>query len=125
MSEQNVELARRAMEAFNARDFEALIALNDPNVEYRPVLSAIGGEPSTVGTMGYGAGLDNWMTHGRSFASSPRPTSISVSRRSCSPFSVGADGIAVLRWRCRGPRWRGGATASASTPRRTPTERMR
>ena len=43
MSEQNVELHRRFVEAVNARDIEALIALNDPNVEYHPVLSAIGG----------------------------------------------------------------------------------
>ncbi len=43
MSEQNVERHRRSVEAFNARDAEALIAYVDPSVEYYPVLAAIGG----------------------------------------------------------------------------------
>jgi ketosteroid isomerase-like protein len=42
-SEQNVELHRRALEAFNTRDVEAFIAHVDPNAEYRPVLAAVGG----------------------------------------------------------------------------------
>ena len=44
MSESNVELHRRAVEAFNARDVEALIAYSDPSVEYHPLFAAsIGG----------------------------------------------------------------------------------
>jgi ketosteroid isomerase-like protein len=43
MSRENVELHRRVIEAFNARDAEALIARMDPNVEYHPVLAAVGG----------------------------------------------------------------------------------
>ena len=42
VSEQNVELHRRVLEAFNRRDVEAMIAYSDPSVEYHPVLSAIG-----------------------------------------------------------------------------------
>ena len=42
MSEQNVELHRRLVEALNRRDIEAIIACLDPSVEYHPLLSAIG-----------------------------------------------------------------------------------
>ena len=42
MSEQNVQLHRRATDAFNKRDIDTLIALSDPSVEYHPLLSAIG-----------------------------------------------------------------------------------
>jgi ketosteroid isomerase-like protein len=42
VSEQNVELHRRSVEAFNRRDIGAMLACFDPSVEYRPVLSAIG-----------------------------------------------------------------------------------
>ena len=42
MSEQNVELHRRLVEALNSRDIEAMLAGCDPNIEYRPLLSAIG-----------------------------------------------------------------------------------
>jgi ketosteroid isomerase-like protein len=42
VSEQNVELHRRSVEAFNERDIEAMLACLDPSVEYHPLLSAIG-----------------------------------------------------------------------------------
>jgi ketosteroid isomerase-like protein len=42
MSQANVGLHRRSVEAFNRRDIEAMIACLDPSVEYYPVLSAIG-----------------------------------------------------------------------------------
>jgi ketosteroid isomerase-like protein len=42
VSEQNVQLHRRATDAFNKRDIDTLIALSDPSVEYHPLLSAIG-----------------------------------------------------------------------------------
>jgi hypothetical protein len=42
VSEQNVELHRRSVEAFNRRDLKATLASLDPNVEHHPVLSAIG-----------------------------------------------------------------------------------
>ena len=35
MSEENVEIAQKAMEAFNRRDRDAWLALNDPEVEFR------------------------------------------------------------------------------------------
>ena len=43
MSGQNVELGRRWIEAFNARDLEAMIALCDPNVEFHSAFAAVGG----------------------------------------------------------------------------------
>lgn len=38
MSEQNVELHRRLVEAFNARDIEAWIALCDPSIEFHTMM---------------------------------------------------------------------------------------
>jgi len=35
MSQENVEIARQMMEAFNRRDREAWLRLNDPEVEFR------------------------------------------------------------------------------------------
>jgi hypothetical protein len=43
MSERNVELQRRALEAFHARDIEAFIACLDPGVEYHSVMTVPGG----------------------------------------------------------------------------------
>jgi ketosteroid isomerase-like protein len=55
VSEQNVELHRRSVEAFNSRDLEATLACLDPNIEYYPLLSAIGA------TVYHGHdGLRNW-----------------------------------------------------------------
>jgi ketosteroid isomerase-like protein len=53
--EQNIELHRRLIQAFNARDVEAMIAFNDPSVEYHPVISAIG-----VSVYHGHDGLRNW-----------------------------------------------------------------
>ena len=35
MSQENVEIVRRAVDAFNARDREQLLGLTDPEIEYR------------------------------------------------------------------------------------------
>jgi ketosteroid isomerase-like protein len=43
MSEQNVELHRRFIEAFNAHDLDAFIAHFDPSSEFRSVFAAVGG----------------------------------------------------------------------------------
>src|SRR5437870_7315219 len=43
MSEHNVELTRRYIEAFNARNIEAFIAYFDPSIELHSVFAAIGG----------------------------------------------------------------------------------
>ena len=43
MSERNVELNRRWIEAFNSRDIEAVIALCDPSVEFHSGFAAVGG----------------------------------------------------------------------------------
>ena len=44
MSEQNVELHRRFVAAFNAGDSERFIALSDPQIEFHSVFAAVGGE---------------------------------------------------------------------------------
>jgi ketosteroid isomerase-like protein len=43
MSERNVELHRRFIQAFNARDLDAFIAHFDPSAEFRSVFAAVGG----------------------------------------------------------------------------------
>jgi ketosteroid isomerase-like protein len=43
VSAQNVELHRRALEAFNARDVEAFTALCDPAIEFHSTFAAVGG----------------------------------------------------------------------------------
>jgi ketosteroid isomerase-like protein len=43
MSQENVELHRRHMEAFSARDIEALIAHSDPGIELHSTFAAVGG----------------------------------------------------------------------------------
>jgi len=43
MSEQNVELHRQALEAFNGHETEAFIACFDPAIEYHSVMTVPGG----------------------------------------------------------------------------------
>jgi hypothetical protein len=43
MSAQNVDLHRHHMDAFNARDIEALIAYSDPGVELHSTFAVVGG----------------------------------------------------------------------------------
>lgn len=43
MSEQNVEVHRSVIEAYNARDTDAFIALCDPRIEVHSVFAAPGG----------------------------------------------------------------------------------
>jgi hypothetical protein len=43
VSDQNIELHRLTVEAFNARDIEGLIALFDPEVEFHSRFAAVGG----------------------------------------------------------------------------------
>ena len=43
MSEHDVALHRRWIEAFNARDVEAQISFLDPNIEYHPTFAAADG----------------------------------------------------------------------------------
>lgn len=43
MAEGNIDLTRRGIEAYNARDLEAFIALCDPSVELHSVFAAVGG----------------------------------------------------------------------------------
>jgi ketosteroid isomerase-like protein len=43
MSRQNVELFRRTVEAYNARDLETFIAYFDPDVEFHSSFAGLGG----------------------------------------------------------------------------------
>src|SRR5436190_5279108 len=43
MSNQNVELLRRVLDAYNARDIEAFIAYCDPSIELHSAFAAVGG----------------------------------------------------------------------------------
>jgi ketosteroid isomerase-like protein len=43
MSQRNVELNRRAIEAYNAGDVDAFIAYADPSVEFHAAFAAVGG----------------------------------------------------------------------------------
>ena len=43
MSQRNVDLHRRVVEALNVRDVEALIAVCDPSAELHSALAAVGG----------------------------------------------------------------------------------
>ena len=43
MSERNVELSRRVLDAFNARDIEALVAYFDPSIELHSAFGAVAG----------------------------------------------------------------------------------
>jgi ketosteroid isomerase-like protein len=43
MSERNVELLRRFIEAYNARDLESFISLCDPQIEVHSVFAAVAG----------------------------------------------------------------------------------
>jgi ketosteroid isomerase-like protein len=52
MSQENVELAYRAMDAFNRRDIDAYLALMDDDVEIVPRIGAVEGENSYRGHEG-------------------------------------------------------------------------
>ena len=43
MSNDDVELLRRAVAAYNVRDIEAFIAYCDPNIEFHSAFAAVGG----------------------------------------------------------------------------------
>jgi hypothetical protein len=44
MSHQNVDLLRRVVAAYNARDIEAFVAYCDPRIEFHSAFAAVGGE---------------------------------------------------------------------------------
>jgi ketosteroid isomerase-like protein len=43
MSEENIELGRRLVEAFNARDIDAMLALFDRRIEFHSTFAPVGG----------------------------------------------------------------------------------
>ena len=49
MSEENVELIRRATDAFNRRDIDAFLALSHPDVEITPLILQVEGGGSHQG----------------------------------------------------------------------------
>jgi ketosteroid isomerase-like protein len=57
MSQENVEIARQALEGFNRRDIEALVALATPDCEWFPGISgAVGG-----GVYRGRKGIETWL----------------------------------------------------------------
>lgn len=48
MSEENAELLRRAVDAYNRRDLDALLAELDREIEWLPALPGLMGEEATV-----------------------------------------------------------------------------
>ena len=109
MSQENVELARRLVEAFNKQDIEAFINCLDPSVEYHPVMTVAGGAAyhGQDGVQRYFA--DFGVAWGDDCAPSPRSTASSAMTRSCSSRSTGRGqtsgaevampGAQVSRWR--------------------------
>ena len=59
MSQENVELACRALDAFNRRDLDALLALADDEVEAVPLAAAMDG--SYHGHEGMRRWVENWL----------------------------------------------------------------
>jgi ketosteroid isomerase-like protein len=45
VSQEDLDVVRRAYEVFNTRDLDAITELGHPDVEWRPYLSELGGEP--------------------------------------------------------------------------------
>jgi ketosteroid isomerase-like protein len=48
MAQENVEQAKRALEAYNRRDVEALLEYLDPEIEWHPALPVLLGGEATV-----------------------------------------------------------------------------
>ena len=112
MSDENVELLRRWIEAFNAREIDAMIAHCDPSIELHSVFAAAGGAVYS----GHD-GLRRWQRDledawGEGIRVEPEAsTSTSASGRSSSTCCMGAGSTVGWRSRCRLPPCSGGATA--------------
>ena len=77
MSQENLMLARRLVEAFNRHDVEAFITALDPSVEYHSAITVPGGAVYHGHTGVRRYFRDFTATHGEtSFASSRRRSSI-------------------------------------------------
>ena len=61
MSEENVELTRRANDAFNRRDIDAILALADPGIEYFPRVLALEGGGPYRGHEGFRRWWEGWL----------------------------------------------------------------
>src|SRR5438105_4742198 len=57
MSQENVEVVRLAIDAFNRRDMAALAGLSDPDFEFVSVLTAVDAQAATY------RGPDGWTTY--------------------------------------------------------------
>jgi hypothetical protein len=105
MSEENVELHRRMVEAFNARDLESYIAYFDPSIELHSAFAAVGG------AIYHGHdGLRKWHRDlsdvwGDEVRAEARPISTSGTTRSSSTCCTAAENTAERKSRCRTP-WR-------------------
>jgi hypothetical protein len=111
VSEENVERSRRVLEAFNARDMDALIVLFDPQVEVHARLAGLGEATIYNGHDGVRSWQADFDESGAASGSSRRRTSTSASRSSLSTCCADAGDKAELRQACGSPPWRLGATA--------------
>lgn len=119
MSQENIDLHRRFVAAINARDPDAFIALCDPRIELHPTISAVSGAVyhGHDGVLEWRGDIEEaW---GDDFRLELEAY-----------FDLGGQTLAFYLARGRGrlghgtPMYAGGATASASTTRATPTRRM-
>ena len=126
MSEQNVELARRALEAYNAHDVEAFLAVFDPGIEFHSAFEAVGGGVyrGHDGMRRFFEELvDAWGEDGLHLESEAY---FDLGEHTLAFYVAHGRGRgAARRSRCRLPWWRGGGTAFACIPRATLTERTR
>ena len=71
MSQENVEVFKRGVEAYDVRDIDALLEDLDPDVEWQPVLQVLLGGEATVyrDTRAFVTGSASWMRRSPSFTS--------------------------------------------------------
>jgi len=67
MSGENIEILRRAYDAFNRQDFDALLDLLDPGVEWRDIPGLPGTDGHVGGRVGREGVRETWERHFQSF----------------------------------------------------------
>jgi hypothetical protein len=111
----NVDLHRRAVEAFNRHDPDAAVAFGHPEIEFHSLMTAPGG------AVYHGRnGVRRWFRDledawGEDFRIDAEAYFDWESKRCSFMCSVGGEDKAALRWRCPEPRWPPGKTGSLST----------
>src|SRR5215207_4299301 len=107
MSQENVEAFRRALEAFNHRDFDALLEQLDPEAEWHPgVQASLEGETTSFrGREAFGTGFRGSSTPSLTFASRCRRCATSAIECSRWVGSVHMARKVVSRSSHHGPTW--------------------